>query len=172
MNKYFFGVIAVVVACGKSSGDQVQTSARDTTAQAAAVHVGDDSLRGTLQLAGTDTLAGVALVTATGTVTLAGDQIESLRRIIGLDVTVRGKASSPSTFVAQEFFVRSALGEPAVDGILDVENGVFFLRTSSGGRATISAIPPMLRGEIGSRVYLVGSLDRLPTSFGVIAERQ
>jgi hypothetical protein len=169
MTKYLL-VAGIVVACAdRPAPADTQRPDSAATLPATLPAASGDSLRGIVGVRGNDSVPDLVLVTGGDTIAIRGSDLGTLRRVIGFDVAVRG-ARSGAAFDVAGFVVRAFHGERVTDGTLDVANGGFFVRTEDGGRADISQIPPPLRGEIGSRIYLVGPLDRLPSAFGVISE--
>ena len=170
-------IIAGAIACAACSRSQdAQSRANDADSVSAKppaaleTSVSGDSLRGTLALDGTSAASELTLHAGDSVYVLRATQPETMRRVAGLEIVVTGRRDG-GVFEVARFAVRSANGEPAVDGIMDVENGVFFLRLADGKRATIAKPPIPLRGEIGSRVYLVGSLSGPISAFGIISEQ-
>lgn len=169
------GAALVLSACSRAQ-DSAQRTADSSTAPgttnpgAPASATGTDTLRGQLSLTATASDTGVTMRAGDTVYTLRTTEQEPLRRVSGLEVVVRGRHAGPRVFDVANFAVRASNGVPAVDGILDVENGIFFLRLADGSRANIAITPVPLRGEIGSRVYLVGPLTGAVTGFGVIKD--
>jgi hypothetical protein len=186
----------VTLSCSRSDDSAARISdSAATTPAVAATRAGDsavaapgrppisgDTIRGTIAVISNEPSAEVTLTVGDTVVVLRGTDLTTLRRATGLDVVVRGRRTSERTFTASprgsavfevtSFSVRSAQGEPAVDGVLDIQQGVFFLTTPEGTRVDVPSLPVPLRGEIGSRIYLVGSLSSGVTAFGVLADRQ
>jgi hypothetical protein len=142
-------------------------------------------LRGTVSLVGNE--PGTELVLEPSgapaeIVALRTTDTLEMRRVIGLEVVVFGRPTAERShrasprgapvFDVTSFIVRAADGEPATDGILDIENGTFFVKRVDGSRAVLERVPSPLRGELGARVFLIGPLSRMPTAFGVIREAQ
>ncbi|HEY0023808.1 MAG TPA: hypothetical protein VGB24_12890 [Longimicrobium sp.] len=130
-----------------------------------------DSLRGTVDVVGSEPATWVVLRVDGGTrdVALDGDA-GVLRRLTGLEVTVWGERAAGGRFAVARVAVRSASGVTAVDGILAREGEGFALVTEDGRRLPIARLPETLRSAVGARVWLAGPLDRAPDSFGVIAD--
>ena len=126
-----------------------------------------DTLVGTAQLVGTDAFPQVVLVPATSgiTLTLIGPPI--LRRVDGLQVQVVGQLAGDK-FTVQSFTVLSANGQPATDGRLVLDGGVYFLVTQDGVRHPLVAPSPNLRAHVGGRVWVSGPLDREAIAYGII----
>jgi hypothetical protein len=167
--RYSFAV-ALAAACTSKAPEAVDSKAPASEPPSAATTApAADSLRGIIGVRGRDSIPDLTLQRSDDTTLLRSADIETLRRVVGFEVTVRGTRAGTSFDVAS-FVLHSLDGQRVTDGTLDVENGVFFVRTPDGGRVSITTIPAALRGEIGSRVYLVGPLDRMPSAFGVITE--
>jgi hypothetical protein len=64
--------------------------------------------------------------------------------------------------------VLSADGEPVVDGVLTKQGSTFSIVTAQGTR-TIAKPPVAFQDLVGARIWIRGSLDRTPSSYGVIA---
>jgi hypothetical protein len=131
--------------------------------------VAGDTLRGTVEIVGSEPMTGIVLQTGAGTPNLCGAR-ELLRRVAGLEVAVWGARNAQGQFCVDRFAVRSANGVPAVDGILAREGQGFALVMADGRRLPIARLPDALRSSVGARVWLAGPLDRAPDSFGVIVD--
>src|SRR5690625_5814037 len=61
-------------------------------------------------------------------------------------------------------------GVPAVDGLLEEEEGGFYLRSSGGERIqlALAGIPGALVSHIGDHIWVAGDLDRGIEAFGLI----
>lgn len=144
-----------------------------------------DTARGIVRRVGNDPLSVLVLTSGEGpnaqVLALAGAGLPQLNRATGLEVSVAGvltdernvTASPRGAFVFQvrHFFVRAADGQPAVDGVLNYQNGTYFLVAANGVRRDVPNLPNALRSEVGARVFLVGPLDRAPSAFGILADR-
>ena len=86
---------------------------------------------------------------------LIGTAQPLLRNLTGVDVTI---------------IVRSSDGVVAHDGILELNNGNYSLRLHDGTRRTITVLPAALREHVGSRIYIVGPVDR-PSTWGIVRAR-
>jgi len=129
-----------------------------------------DSLRGTVEVVGSEPATSVALLMDGGAraVTLEGER-PLLDRLAGLEVAVWGAPVRPGVFRVERVAVRAAGGVAAVDGVLAREGAGWVLRTGDGRRRAIPRLPEALRGMPGARVWIAGPLDH-PDSFGVIKE--
>ena len=132
------------------------------------------SERGVTELRGTITVVGNAPVTQVqlraasgGNRTLTGPELPSLRRIAGLEVALSGYPSPAGEIMVRDFTVLSADGQPALDGVLEHEGNTLYLRTASR-RVRLGNPPADFHSLVGARVWLTGSPERGPNSFGII----
>lgn len=124
-------------------------------------------LRGTITVVGNAPVTQVQLRTASGNRTLTGPELPSLRRIAGLEVALSGSPSPGGEFMVRDFTVLSADGQPALDGVLEHEGNTLYLRTASR-RVPLGNPPADFHSLVGARVWLTGSPERGPNTFGVI----
>ena len=129
-----------------------------------------DSLRGTVEVVGSEPATSVALMPGGGAraVTLEGER-PLLDRLAGLEVAVWGSPVRPGVFRVERVAVRASGGVAAVDGVLAREGAGWVLVTEAG-RLPIARLPETLRGMAGARVWIAGPLDRAPDSFGIIRQ--
>jgi hypothetical protein len=158
--RFLPGALALV-ACAPGSSPPPPGAATVAEARPQA-----DSLRGTVEIVGSEPGTWVALLPQG--VTLTGER-RLLQQLAGLEVAVFGTRDGPKQFTVQRFAVRAASGVPAVDGVLDHGAGGWVLVTADGVRRPVPRLPEALRGKAGARVWIAGPLDR-PDSFGIIAE--
>jgi hypothetical protein len=139
-------------------------------AGSAAATAATDSLRGTVEVVGSEPGTSVALLMDGGrrAVTLDGER-PLLDRLAGLEVSVWGSLVRAGVFHVDRVAVRAAGGVPAVDGVLAREGAGWVLVTGDRRRLAILRLPEALRGMEGARVWISGRLDH-PDSFGVIRE--
>jgi hypothetical protein len=132
-----------------------------------------DTLRGTVQVVGSEPATTVVLAPAGGgaDVGLEGDR-RVLERLAGLDVMVTGERVAGGPLRVTRTEVRVANGVPAVDGVLARDAGRDVLVMRDGTRRVIARLPEALRGATGSRVWLAGPLDGDIDSFGIIVDRR
>lgn len=129
-----------------------------------------DTVRGVVQLVGSEPGTWVVLESDVGVFTLHGDR-DDLERVLGLEVTVWGEPEDGVHFQAfrvDRFAVRAADGIPATDGVLGIDDAGYYLVTGDGERVPVPHLPADLRGREGDRVWLTGPLHRHPASYGVI----
>lgn|GEM_PF-1721944 len=144
-----------------------------------------DSVRGVLTLVGNDPLSVLLLTPSVGAsrepLALDGSAVhDALRHAVGLEIVVFGKrtgaraaAGTPRgapVFDVQRFFVRSADGVAATDGVLISTDNGFALRLVDGRTVPVAALPMSLHRMIGARVWLAGALTTAPQAYGVIRE--
>jgi Protein of unknown function (DUF5818) len=67
--------------------------------------------------------------------------------------------------------VTSANGLPATDGRLSLERGTLVLTTADGRRYPLTHPSPVLRANVGARVWVAGAISREPVSYGIIQAR-
>lgn len=133
--------------------------------------VAGDTLRGVVQVVGSEPLTSVVLEPAGGgaAVTLEGAR-PLLLRLQGIEVAVGGARQAVDRFRVDELRVRSANGVAAVDGVLAREDGRDVLVLADGARRVIRSLPGALRGRMGARVWLAGPLEGDIDAFGIITE--
>ena len=126
-----------------------------------------DTLRGTVEVVGSEPATSVVLRTADGRVVALDGARPLLDRAAGLEVRVDGTAT-PRAFHVARMIVRAANGIPAVDGLLARTDDGWFLETATGETVAIAHLPEPFRGMEGARVWLAGPLDRPADSYGVL----
>lgn len=142
-------------------------------APADAARAAADTLRGTVQVVGSEPVTSVVLAPAGGgaDVVLEGDR-RVLDRLAGLEVMVRGERVAGGRLRVTRTEVRAANGIPAVDGVLARDAGRDVLVMRDGTRRVVARLPEALRDAVGSRVWLAGPLDGDIDSFGIVVERR
>jgi hypothetical protein len=130
-----------------------------------------DSLRGTIEVVGSEPGTSIALLMDGGSraVTLEGER-PLLDRLSGLEVAVWGSLVRAGVFRVERLAVRASGGVAAEDGVLARAGDGWVLVTGDGRRLPIARLPETLRGMEGARVWIAGPLDRAPDSFGVIRD--
>ncbi|MEO7521401.1 MAG: hypothetical protein ABIW79_06245 [Gemmatimonas sp.] len=159
------------------------TTAADTTpaAKPRILALGPDTLRGVVIETGAEPSTSLLLVPAAGLerIALTGSAQQLLRRVVGLEVMVHGRLTGQRAavtpggapmFDADTFIVRVVEGEVAHDGIVTASAGLYGIRTSDGTNHPVPYMPVALRGKVGARVFVAGSLERAPTAYGIIAD--
>jgi hypothetical protein len=129
-----------------------------------------DTLRGTIEVVGSEPATSVALLMDGGAraVTLQGER-PLLDRLAGLEVAVWGALVRAGVFRVDRVAVRASGGVAAVDGVLARE-GAGWVLVADGQRLPVPHLPEALRGMAGARIWLAGPLDRPANSSGVIRE--
>lgn len=175
------GVTALVTGCRRSRAESPGDSAPGASVTPRVVV---DTVRGSLQRVGSDPLSVLVLSTSANNAVFAvrGAFLEQLNRAVGLEVMLRGTRSDKRDYTASprgatvfevtQFFVRRADGQVAMDGVLTLRDGKYFLVTTNGERKELPFLPQELRGHVGSWVFLVGALDKTPSAYGILSERK
>ena len=177
-----FGVITLAVATGFVSACK-QRVAQDVPVPATGRML--DTARGVIRRVGNDPVSVLVLTSGSdanaNVVALAGPSLLTLERAAGLEVSIAGLLTAERNMMAsprgapvfevRHFIVRAADGQPAVDGVLNSQNGEYFLISANGVRHNTPNLPAALRAQIGARIFLVGPLDRAPAAFGILAEK-
>ena len=73
----------------------------------------------------------------------------------------------PALAVA-EFLVLAVAGRPAMDGLLEQDEGRYYLRLAAGDVFWFEEGPSEFDANIGKRIWVTGSVDDPPLTFGVI----
>ncbi|MBB4637388.1 hypothetical protein [Longimicrobium terrae] len=136
--------------------------------EAAAMAASPDSLRGRVEVTGSEPATFVVLIPADGrAVALAGQQ-PVLRALAGVEVAVTGRRTSPAAFQVAAVTARSVDGIPVTDGVLVRDGERWFLRMTDGGRVPLSNLPDALRGREGARIWVTGPPQGPVQTFGEI----
>jgi hypothetical protein len=162
-----FGLIAPCLAIGAGCHQPAHTSSVAIASDSAAI--APDSLTGVVSITGTSFEQRIVLRNGNTVTTLSAVTPESIAlvRMGGIEVLVIGKRA-PGVFQVNHFTALTVAGSPVADGILKNDDGRLVLETSRG-RIPLGNPPTALRGMIGARVWIAGSLDKGPNSYGVIA---
>lgn len=177
--------LPVAAACRRSN-TETPAPASSTSAPLAAspTTIAADTVRGIVQRVGSDPTSVLVLSAARDQTVFAlrGSMLDQLGRAVGLEVMISGARSTAKDYSAsprgatifevEQFFVRGADGQVALDGILSQRNGVFVLAVTGGSEKSVPFLPAALRGHIGSRVFLVGGLEQAPAGYGILSERK
>lgn len=150
-----------------------ETRTTPSTRSAEGAHVtSQDTLRGTPAVVGTDRFNQVVLKPAGGgkSIVLAGPQARLLRNASGADVWVAGTRRTDGQFEVSRFEVRTADGVPAYDGTLELQGSQYYLVTADGHRHVVNNVPAALRTHVGERVWMTGTLEKGPVTFGVLGK--
>jgi hypothetical protein len=158
---------AVLMSVGLGSA-----SACSRAARTAASPILGDTLRGIVQIVGSEPGAVVQLRLGTGRVLrLESREPGPLRAASNLDVMVRGGVTATGDgFRVDQFVVRTVDGLPAVDGwLVSLGGGNYALRGTDGTQRPLSGVPANMASLVGARIYWVGPLDQAPAGYGVLA---
>lgn len=157
-------LLALCGACahGRPADDTAAAPAPENGAAA-------DTARGTVAVVGSTPFTRVVLKLGSGRpdLLLTGSATMALRRASGTEVWVSGTRTGRA-FVVAEFRVRAVDGQPAMDGRLALDDTVLMLVTADGARHRVARPPAALRSLVGARVWVTGSLDRGPLTWGLL----
>ncbi len=152
--------LVLVAACHQAPDNQVAATTTERI-----VH-------GTISVTGTSFEQQIMLDTGHGSIRLrpssAADS-SALTRLGGIEVSVRGTDDAGRLRV-KSFTAQRVGGKPVVDGYVRAEGNRIYLETGNGNR-TLGNPPAALRGMIGARIWIGGSLERGPNEYGVIVPR-
>jgi hypothetical protein len=140
--------------------------------QSAALPVMGDTLRGVVQLVGSEPNNTVQLRLSAGrVVSLSGSELGALRMAAGIEVMTHGAVDAATgAFAVDRFAVRAVDGMAAVDGWLTAAAaGRFTLRLADGKEQALVGVPPGLAPQVGARVFWVGPFDRAPSAYGLLS---
>ena len=116
-------------------------------------------------------------------VDLVGEEVRRLAPLDGAQVELRGDWAFPiswpldtelpivairPTFAIAEFVVLSVAGRPAMDGVLEENEGEYYVRLATGDVFRIADAPSDFDTCIGRRIWVTGSMEDPPLTFGVI----
>lgn len=157
-------VAAILVSAATAGACHHASPSNGAVAAAAA-----DSVRGVVAISGSTIDQRIEVRSDRGTVVVepVGSQAPLLARLSGLEVMIRGVATG-RRFQVASFVVLSADGEPVVDGTLTKQGATFAIVTAQGSKV-IAKPPVAFQDLVGARIWIRGSLDRTPSSYGVIA---
>ena len=133
-----------------------------------------DTVRGIVAVVGTsfDSRVIIRPPSSARAVVVTGPQAPTVGKMSGADVLVSGTFDEHGQINASRFAVRSVDGVPALDGTLIERGGRLLLVTRDGKQHAIQNAPAALRQHVGGRVWVAGSLEKGPVTFGVIEERR
>ncbi|HEU4587883.1 MAG TPA: hypothetical protein VFS11_04505 [Gemmatimonadales bacterium] len=151
----------VAAGCHHRNGNEAEQRGRQADPEMA------DTLEGTVQVGGVQAFPKVTLLGDSGARSATLEGPATLARVAGLRIAVYGRQQDDK-FVVKQFRVVSANGVPATDGRLVAEGEGLALETADGARHPLGRPSPGLRQYVGQRVWVAGSLDREPVSYGVI----
>jgi hypothetical protein len=126
-----------------------------------------DSLEGVVHVAGTNPFPQTTLAPDNGGRAVTLDGSASLRHLDGLRIAAVGALTGNHLAVAR-FTVLAANGVAATDGMLALNGDALVLVTAAGKRYVLVNPSPVLRANVGHRVWVSGPLDREPVAYGII----
>lgn len=126
-----------------------------------------DSLEGVVHVTGTDPLPQTTLAPDNGGRAVTLDGPASLRRLTGLRIAAVGTLTGSHLSVAR-FTVLAANGVAATDGMLALDGDALVLVTTAGKRYVLVNPSPVLRANVGHRIWVSGPVDREPVAYGII----
>jgi len=136
-------------------------------------------LRGTVEISS----VGVALrlLESRELIRLVGSEAQRIVPLDGAELQLSGTWGGPTysrrdpdvaplkpAFEVAEFLVLAVGGRPAMDGVLEQDQGRYYLRLTTGDVFWFAEGPSDFDAHIGERVWVTGSLDDPPLTFGVI----
>lgn len=116
-------------------------------------------------------------------VDLVGGEAQRLATLDGVETQLRGSWATPVSppfdtdlpldgvrpaFTVAEFLVLSVGGRPAMDGVLGENEGRYYLRLTAGDVIWFTDAPSDFDTIIGRRIWVTGSMEDPPLTFGVI----
>ena len=110
-------------------------------------------------------------------VDIFGSEAQRLAPLEGAQVQVRGYWSNDILYdavrpalQAEVFLVLAVQGRPAIDGMLqqDEDGGRYYLQLTAGDVYWFDDAPSDFVAYIGKRIWVTGSMEDPPLSFGVI----
>ena len=129
-------------------------------------------------------ITGTVGVSAVGTflqlasgdiVDIVGSEARRLAPLDGAQAQVRGTWSydmaddgAGPALQAEVFLVLAVEGRPAMDGLLGEEEGSYYLRLTAGDVYWFEEGPSDFADHIGQRIWVTGSMEDPPLTFGVI----
>jgi hypothetical protein len=122
---------------------------------------------------------GTFLELASGEIVdILGSEAERLAPLAGAQVEVRGFWSDDIPYdpvrpslQAEIFLVLAVGGRPAIDGVLQEDEGRYYLRLTAGDVYWFEEWPSDFDAYLGKRIWVTGSMDDPPLTFGVIESK-
>jgi hypothetical protein len=136
-------------------------------------------IRGTVELSS----VGVALrLLETGElIDIVGSEAPRIGALDGAELQLSGIWTGPiysatdsdadpikPAFAVGEFLVLAVGGRPAMDGVLEQDEGRYYLRLTAGDVYWFEEGPSEFDANIGKRLWVTGSMEDPPLTFGVI----
>jgi hypothetical protein len=155
-------------ACAEAPAARADTAASPGSAAAASAAPGD-TVRGTVEEAGSEPATVFLLRTPGGRIVRLDGSRAMLGSVAGLEVVARGARTAAGHLQVVSLSVRAADGLPAVDGELSRAGSGWVLVTDDGYRLDITRLPDALLGQEGAHVWLAGPPNALTTRFGIVS---
>jgi hypothetical protein len=168
MKRLHLGAL-IGVACLAACGNDIPTQ---PSAFAPAAPATETVLYGRLIASDTRDVQLKLVAEDGSTIGLGGDQTAWLASVIDADVEVRGVMASYNEMIVERFLVRAVQGRQASDGVLeeDGDAGYALRLTESGDRVELADAPEELKALVGQRIWITGSDEGSPPTFGAIVD--
>jgi hypothetical protein len=128
--------------------------------------VWSDTLRGVVVVEGSEPGIRVFLNGSAGRTELISSSVR-FHQLAGLEVQVVGR-SVARQFDVRAFRVRAARGQQALDGTLRIRDGTIYLSLTDGGERPLREGRGLFEARVGSRIWLVMSVDGGVAEFGIL----
>lgn len=128
--------------------------------------VWSDTLRGVVVVEGSEPGIRVFLNGSAGRTELISSSVR-FHQLAGLEVQVVGR-SVARQFDVRAFRVRAARGHQALDGTLRIRDGTIYLSLTDGGERPLREGRGLFEARVGSRIWLVMSVDGGVAEFGIL----
>jgi len=116
--------------------------------------------------------AAIHLIQQDGSlILLVGTEARTLASVAGGEVLVHGTLDANPGLVVSDFQVLSMGGRPALDGVIEMTDYGLALRLKDGSYVDLAQCPAELSTIVGDRIWLTGSADSPPVTYGVIEAR-
>ena len=170
---------AVLIACGCSGASVGPVSPIQAAPPSDSLDI-----TGTVSTDASVSPTGVSMLLASGDmVDLVGTEAQRLTGLGGAEVQLRGTWTTPveprldselgllavrPAFAVDRFVVLAVGGREALDGMLEEDEGKYYLQLSRGDVHWFDDVPPEFSSFLGKRVWVTGSMGDPPLTFGVI----
>jgi hypothetical protein len=136
-------------------------------------------IRGTVEISSVG--VSLRLLESGELIDLVGSEAPRIAALPGAELELSGTWAGPiyaplesdvdpvkPAFAVGEFLVLAVGGRPAMDGILEQDEGRYYLRLTTGDVYWFEEGPSDFDAYIGERLWVTGSVDDPPLTFGVI----
>jgi hypothetical protein len=173
---HLFTAAAILIACGCTESSVGPNSPAGVAPPELPAPV---LIRGTVELSS----VGVSLrLSESGElIDLVGSETERIAALYGAELQLSGTWLGPfysgrdsdggplrAAFSVGEFLVLAVGGRPAMDGVLEQNEGRYYLQLAAGDVFWFDEGPSDFDANIGKRIWVTGSVDDPPLTFGVI----